>query len=165
MQLLRRNFPKMAGLFLGKMGIFASSISPLKHRTFKRENCLKKEHICLLKSHLSKPPFKLDQVSFSTRNFCFLSWHVAVGRGGVVKGRGLGLAEPLKTQVRGHSLGHSPEHFGPRCPRDYSCQGVPKLSAPHRCVVRCALCVGHLALPVATSLRCNFWQISCCFVQ
>ena len=30
------------------------------------------------------------------------------------------------------------------------------------CVVRC---VGHLALPVATSLRCNFWQISCCFVQ
>ena len=39
-----------------------------------------------------------------------------------------------------------------------------KLSAPHRCVCVC-VCDGHPALPVATSLRCDSWQISCCFVQ
>ena len=39
-----------------------------------------------------------------------------------------------------------------------------RLSAPHRCVCVC-VCDGHLALPVATSLRCDSWQISCCFVQ
>ena len=42
--------------------------------------------------------------------------------------------------------------------------GSPDLSAPHRCVCVC-VCDGHLALPVATSLRCDSWQISCCFVQ
>ena len=42
--------------------------------------------------------------------------------------------------------------------------GSHQLSAPHRCVCVC-VCDGHLALPVATSLRCDSWQISCCFVQ
>ena len=36
------------------------------------------------------------------------------------------------------------------------------LSAPHRCV---CVCDGHPALPVATSLRCDSWCISCCLVQ
>ena len=38
------------------------------------------------------------------------------------------------------------------------------LSAPHRCVCVC-ICDGHPALPVATSLRCDSWYISSCFVQ
>ena len=45
---LKRVGVKKRGFFECKNGRFASSLSPLKHMTFERENCLKNGQICLL---------------------------------------------------------------------------------------------------------------------
>ena len=42
-------------IFACKNGRFASNFSPLRYRTFKRENCLKNRQICLSKAPLQKP--------------------------------------------------------------------------------------------------------------
>ena len=52
---------------LVKVGVFASSFSPLRYRTFTRENCLKKSKFVFQKS-LFKTPFKPERISSCTPN-------------------------------------------------------------------------------------------------
>ena len=56
---------------------------------------------------------------------------------------------------------HKPVQSGGLC---QSNRASHNLSALHRCVCVC-VCDGHLAMLWTTSLRCDSWSISCCFVQ